>query len=445
MASPAQERLIRLCGDGKGKGGGLPLPLGFMAVVNTLLDNGPQPLDTLVKPVEEAVWKPSRVHAPDMYPDTSYRGLTEDLLDQLNASNLVAREDGQWRVTAKLLNNLGKPLSIIPKPADHKGTFYLKEDRERVNTNQFEAREKNSAEHQLRNIYNELQSDRPFHVKLQKGRGAPVLTRLTLHPLAHSLPKLKEREFVALGRNIRQYGVLMPIKLLGGQVVDGRHRAAIASALDIPVRADEIGEDEAYDIVWSLNLERRHLTDIQLAVLYTERWYPKAKEEAKERQQEGGGRGRESRYAGLGGNPPKPGRAPKATKLVADKTNGVVKEDRVKKALVIMQAPDTLERVRRGDPELDNITKAWRAALEELGKDRDHEARPRIRNARENMIEGKNRFIKSAREIAAAIDIPEGDRADYREWVKEVRQVADELERRLSVMDATDAPTWKAP
>jgi len=85
---PLTRRLDRLAGDGKNRGGGLPLPPLFQTVMAELLDHDTRSIDDLIGPVELAVPKRERVDV--LYPENGYSGLVEDLLGQLRQYRLAA-------------------------------------------------------------------------------------------------------------------------------------------------------------------------------------------------------------------------------------------------------------------------------------------------------------------------------------------------------------------
>lgn len=100
--------------------------------------------------------------------------------------------------------------------------------------------------------------------------GASGKDRATLerHPLSAAWTDMPEREHVALREDIRKRGVLEPITLLDGKVLDGWHRYTAAKAIDpeYDVPAVDLADRDPADFVISRNLHRRHLTAAQRAV-----------------------------------------------------------------------------------------------------------------------------------------------------------------------------------
>jgi protein gp37 len=90
----------------------------------------------------------------------------------------------------------------------------------------------------------------------------------SIHPTADLLPLMSDEEFQALCADIKAHGFLHPVSLSAGHVLlDGRNRlqAAAALRLEPPVRLIDPPDELAY--VLSENVERRHLTVGQRAML----------------------------------------------------------------------------------------------------------------------------------------------------------------------------------
>jgi ParB-like chromosome segregation protein Spo0J len=81
---------------------------------------------------------------------------------------------------------------------------------------------------------------------------------LDLHPLVKLFPEMTEVEYVQLKEDIRQNEVRLPVVLLDGKILDGRHRARACRELGIEYPTVEATGDPAA-IVAGLNLHRRHL------------------------------------------------------------------------------------------------------------------------------------------------------------------------------------------
>ena len=81
------------------------------------------------------------------------------------------------------------------------------------------------------------------------------------HPLAELFPLLEGEEFEDFKRDIARNGLLEPITLLGGLILDGRNRYRACRELGIePVTVEWSGPGDAAAYVCSRNLHRRHLS-----------------------------------------------------------------------------------------------------------------------------------------------------------------------------------------
>lgn len=86
------------------------------------------------------------------------------------------------------------------------------------------------------------------------------------------MPAMSKDDYQSLLDDIRQHGLLVPIELYNGQVIDGRHRQQ--ACLDLELEPDYIeanlGDQSPSQYVWSLNGPRRHLTPTQKATVAVE-------------------------------------------------------------------------------------------------------------------------------------------------------------------------------
>ena len=89
---------------------------------------------------------------------------------------------------------------------------------------------------------------------------------IEFHPLADIFPLIGGAEFESLAADILANGVLEPIVIYEGQILDGRnrYRAAMSVGVDCP-KEEYTGTDPAGYVV-SLNIHRRHLTESQRAM-----------------------------------------------------------------------------------------------------------------------------------------------------------------------------------
>lgn len=107
---------------------------------------------------------------------------------------------------------------------------------------------------------------------------------LMAHALAAIPPRMSEQQFLKLRDDIKSNGLLAPIILFNGQILDGRHRHRACAELGIEPKFVQFdgSEDEAARYVYSTNCARRHSTTGQLAAsaVKFEAWFA---EKAKER------------------------------------------------------------------------------------------------------------------------------------------------------------------
>src|SRR5262245_64864510 len=91
---------------------------------------------------------------------------------------------------------------------------------------------------------------------------------MQFHEVANIFPMMSAEEFVALKTDIQQHGLREPIWTYHGQIIDGRNRYLACTELGIePEYREWGGEGSLVAFVVSLNLQRRHLSSSQKAVL----------------------------------------------------------------------------------------------------------------------------------------------------------------------------------
>lgn len=225
----------------------------------------------------------------------------------------------------------------------------------------------------LRAVYNDLEHERSFYVTVTGARGGTRNAQFTLHPLARAIPQMSEKEFADLAKDVKANGVKLPITVMGGKVIDGRHRLAVAAALKIPVRIEEFGgsEDDARHHIVSLNLVRRHLTMAQRGLIVQQIFLPEAERRAKERLRAAGqehGRGMNS----LGPVDPRLNGAGKAIEEAAHMSMGLASAKTLQRMEPVRHAPKTQDRIRKG--EIKSAQEARREALREVGSDEPADA-----------------------------------------------------------------------
>lgn len=105
-------------------------------------------------------------------------------------------------------------------------------------------------------------------MKRKSKRGA-ALARPTLeaHPLAAAFPMLGEAGLADLGADIMQQGLLHPIVTLDGKILDGRNRQAACALVGVKPRFVPFDGVDPLRAVLSMNVQRRHLSGSQRALV----------------------------------------------------------------------------------------------------------------------------------------------------------------------------------
>jgi len=180
-------------------------------------------------------------------------------------------------------------------------------------------------------------------------------TALASHEVATLLPPMEEADYRELVEDIRAHGLIEPIWLYEGQIVDGRHRyrACLDAGIEPRFRTWD-GPGALVDFVLSLNVERRHLTPAQRAAIAVE-VLPLYEADAKRRQRELAGVRRAAGAGDLGAIVPQPPqdaatpalRAPKASERAAVKMHVSARYVAATKRIKA-EAPAVLEEMRRG-------------------------------------------------------------------------------------------------
>jgi ParB-like chromosome segregation protein Spo0J len=87
------------------------------------------------------------------------------------------------------------------------------------------------------------------------------------HPICLLIPSADDDEFQDLTDDIRAHGLIAPIVLFEGMILDGRNRAAACERAGVAPRYVQFegGREDALILVVSHNLKRRHLTKQAIA------------------------------------------------------------------------------------------------------------------------------------------------------------------------------------
>lgn len=175
-----------------------------------------------------------------------------------------------------------------------------------------------------------------------------------IHPLAELVPEMPVEQFEQLVEDVRAHGLLDPIVLHDGQVLDGRHRQRACEQASIEPRYIEFEGTSPADFVLSKNLARRHLSSSQRAALAVA-FLPAIEAEAKTRQGNAGmprDACRPSVPIGTDGPPLRRGDGSRAAQQAGDLV-GVSGRLIGRAKRVARDAPDAFARVKAGELSLD--------------------------------------------------------------------------------------------
>jgi hypothetical protein len=113
---------------------------------------------------------------------------------------------------------------------------------------------------------------------------------MSFHPASSLFPLMDGVELKRLMDDIKAHGLIEPIVMFDGQVLDGRNRLRACEHVGVQPRFVEWKANGLTPTEWvvSMNLHRRHLTTAQRAALAVD-LLPHLEAEAKERQREHGG------------------------------------------------------------------------------------------------------------------------------------------------------------
>jgi len=93
------------------------------------------------------------------------------------------------------------------------------------------------------------------------------MKHLSIHPLALMFPKMPQKSFKDLLDDIRQNGLLSPIVLYQGEILDGINRYRACTQAKIEPRFLEYEGNDPLGFVVSANIARRHMSEAQRAMI----------------------------------------------------------------------------------------------------------------------------------------------------------------------------------
>ena len=191
------------------------------------------------------------------------------------------------------------------------------------------------------------------------------------HPFSEIFPSMTPDEYRELSSDIARNGLLEPITLYNGMILDGRNRHFICHGLDIKIKTVEFtpregllqfksADEQALDFVISKNLHRRHLNAGQRAMIALN-MLPHFKEINKKKHQFGSSNGglesgnvRADRESKVVPNSVQPSSMDEPKKSVeqAGESVGVGKTSVITAQNLAQQAPDLAEQVKCGTTSL---------------------------------------------------------------------------------------------
>ena len=87
------------------------------------------------------------------------------------------------------------------------------------------------------------------------------------HPAADAFPMMDNERYSELLLDIKANGQRIPIILHDGKILDGRNRYKACAELGIKPKTENHNGDP-WNLVWSLNAQRRDLNDEQRALIW---------------------------------------------------------------------------------------------------------------------------------------------------------------------------------
>jgi ParB-like nuclease domain len=104
-------------------------------------------------------------------------------------------------------------------------------------------------------------------LRIEKQQEGSLAASKRFHQFANLFPMLADDSLQQLAEDIKDRGLLDPIMLLEGQILDGRCRYAACEIAGVEPKFEQYGGDDPLGYVLSRNLHRRHLTESQRAMV----------------------------------------------------------------------------------------------------------------------------------------------------------------------------------
>lgn len=212
------------------------------------------------------------------------------------------------------------------------------------------------------------------------------------HPAAEIFPLLADDELRDLADDIKANGLLEPIWLHDGAILDGRNRWAACQMVGVEPRTRNYTGDDPVGFAVSLNLKRRHLTTGQKAFVALE-VLPLYREQARKSQGERNDLTRTDFQAELPESQPVSSRERESRERAA-KAVGVSGRAVAQAKRLTENAPDLAVEVKAGSFPLDRA--------ERIVRDREAEARRIEQGKRDAALAG----------VVTTVDIRHGDFRD---------------------------------
>jgi len=196
---------------------------------------------------------------------------------------------------------------------------------------------------------------------------------MPVHPVCDLFPMMDPSSLAGLAADIKSNGLLSAIVLHEGQIVDGRNR--LLACREAGVEPRFVDWRQAYTgampvdcWIWSLNVERRHLTPDQIAWAIVQRRAWQEEKAARDRQAEAGKQFHKGSPK-VPVEPPEPllGAKGETRELLAKEAG--VSTNKVRQALAVQKlasqervAPSVMEQLKNGAVKLHDVIKRAEAA-----------------------------------------------------------------------------------